>query len=275
MEEIVMALVEEGALVRNGAVRLTRSVDTLKIPPTVQAILASRIDRLPPAQKELLQILSVLGRKVPLLLVQRVAGNQDHGLDSALRRLQAREFIYERLRAAEDVEFFFKHALTQEVAYNEMLLERRKLLHEGAGSAIEVLYADTLDDHTVASEIAEEVYELVKHGVLDEKSPRTFLFDNAIIFWTANNRDFFRGTTVEAAAEHCRTEMGDGELKPEVVSRTARDFGPIWYYMYFWWLDFQGEQDRGAYMRHLDPDEHCPGKRNTHKNRAGGVSNGI
>jgi predicted ATPase len=141
----------------------------------VQAILASRFDRPPPAQKEFLQILSVLGRKVPLRLVQRVAGNQDHGLDSALRRLPAREFIYERL-AAEDVEFFFKHALTQEVAYKEMLLGCRKLLHEGAGSAIEVLYAGTLDDHTVASEIAEEVHELVKHGVIDEKSLRTFLF---------------------------------------------------------------------------------------------------
>ena len=59
------------------------------------------------------------------------------------------------------------------------------------------------------SEMTEEVYELVKHGVIDEKSLRTFLFDNAITFWTANNPHFLRGTTVEAAAEHCRTEMGD------------------------------------------------------------------
>jgi predicted TIM-barrel fold metal-dependent hydrolase len=58
------------------------------------------------------------------------------------------------------------------------------------------------------SEITEEVYELVEHGVIDEKSLRTFLFDNAIRFWTANNPDFFKGTRVEAAAERCRTEMG-------------------------------------------------------------------
>jgi hypothetical protein len=60
------------------------------------------------------------------------------------------------------------------------------------------------------SEITEEVYELVKHGVIDEKSLRTFLFDNAITFWTANNPDFFKGTRVEAAAEHYRAEMGGG-----------------------------------------------------------------
>jgi hypothetical protein len=58
------------------------------------------------------------------------------------------------------------------------------------------------------SEIVEEAYELVEHGVIDEKSLRTFLFDNAIIFWTANNPDFFKGTKVESAAERCRAETG-------------------------------------------------------------------
>ena len=58
------------------------------------------------------------------------------------------------------------------------------------------------------SEMTEEVYELVKHGVIDEKSLRTFLFDNAITFWTANNRDFFKGTIVERAVNSRRGEMG-------------------------------------------------------------------
>ena len=63
-------------------------------------------------------------------------------------------------------------------------------------------------DVTDMAEVTEEAYELVKHGVIDEKSLRTFLFDNAIIFWTANNPDFFKGTRVESAAELCRAEMG-------------------------------------------------------------------
>src|SRR5262249_15725000 len=112
MEEIVQALIEEGALVRNGVVRFTHSLDTLKIPPTVQAILASRTDRLPAGEKQLLQILAVLGLKVPLRLVQRVTGRWDDELESVLDRLQAREFIYERLAPA-DIEFLFKHALTR------------------------------------------------------------------------------------------------------------------------------------------------------------------
>ena len=77
MEETVQVLIDEGALVRDGAaVRLTRALDELKIPPTVQAILAARIDRLPPAEKDLLQTLAVLGKEFQLSLVRAVIGLQ-------------------------------------------------------------------------------------------------------------------------------------------------------------------------------------------------------
>src|SRR5262249_30645401 len=72
IEEIVQTLFEDGVLQRNGVVKLARSMDTVKVPATVQAVLASRIDRLPADEKELLQILAVLGREFPLGLVQRV-----------------------------------------------------------------------------------------------------------------------------------------------------------------------------------------------------------
>jgi predicted ATPase len=62
-----------------------------------------------------------------------------------LSRLQAGEFIYEQ-PAAGDVEYIFKHALTQEVAYNALLVERRKLLHERAGLALESMFAEQLED---------------------------------------------------------------------------------------------------------------------------------
>ena len=62
MEEIYQALIEEGVLVRNGAVRITRSLDALKVPDTVQAILVARIDRLPTEQKKLLETLAIIGR---------------------------------------------------------------------------------------------------------------------------------------------------------------------------------------------------------------------
>jgi class 3 adenylate cyclase/tetratricopeptide (TPR) repeat protein len=146
MEEIVQALVEEGALVRNGAVRLTRSLDTLKIPPTVQAILASRIDRLPAGEKELLQTLAVIGTEFPLEVVRKTVQLSSDQLDHSLNRLQAGEFIYEQ-PAMGDVEYRFKHALTRDEAYNSLLTDRRKVLHERTAKAIEASYPERLEDH--------------------------------------------------------------------------------------------------------------------------------
>ncbi|HYL60498.1 MAG TPA: adenylate/guanylate cyclase domain-containing protein [Candidatus Acidoferrales bacterium] len=147
MEETVQVLLDEGALVREGAVaRLTKPLGELKIPPTVQAILAARIDRLSKAEKELLQTLAVLGKEFQLSLIRAVMGQSDDDLNRMLSELQLAEFIYEQ-PAVGDVEYTFKHALTQEVAYNSILAERRKQLHERIGAAIETLYAASLDDH--------------------------------------------------------------------------------------------------------------------------------
>jgi predicted ATPase len=113
-EEIVQALFDEGALVRNGAVKVTRSLSQLRLPPTVQGILAARIDRLSAEQKDLLQILAVMGRESPLGLIRQVATSAEVQLERMLADLQAGEFIYEQ-PAATGVEYVFKHALTQEV----------------------------------------------------------------------------------------------------------------------------------------------------------------
>jgi class 3 adenylate cyclase/tetratricopeptide (TPR) repeat protein len=146
MEEMVQALFEQGVMVRNGAVRLAKPLKDLRVPPTVQAILASRIDRLAAAQKELLQTLAVLGREFPLGLIKRLTAKSDDELEQMLSELRLAEFIYEQ-PAFPDIEYTFKHALTQEVAYNSVLIERRRLLHERTGQAIEALFADRLEDH--------------------------------------------------------------------------------------------------------------------------------
>jgi class 3 adenylate cyclase/tetratricopeptide (TPR) repeat protein len=146
IEEIVQALMEDGALVRNGAVRLTRPLNDLKIPTTVQAILASRIDRLPAPEKELLQILAVIGIEFPVKLAREVTKKPVDELDKMLNALQLAEFVYEQ-PAAGDVEYSFRHVLTQEVAYSSVLQERRKVIHERVGQSIEALYADSLNDN--------------------------------------------------------------------------------------------------------------------------------
>src|SRR5260370_17436329 len=156
MEEIVQGLIEDGALVRNGPTRLSRPLDTLKIPATVQTILASRIDRLPASEKDLLQTLAVVGKEFGLGLVRAVTGKSDDVLTPTLSALQFAEFIYEQ-PAAGEVEFTFKHALTQEVAYGSLLVERRTLIHERIGAGIETIFAQPIADHLV---------ELAHHYVL-------------------------------------------------------------------------------------------------------------
>jgi class 3 adenylate cyclase/tetratricopeptide (TPR) repeat protein len=147
MEEMVQALFEDGVLDRNGAVKLAKSLNAVKVPATVQAILASRMDRLPPDEKELLQTLAVIGREFALSLVRRVVdGRNDDDLERMLANLQMAEFIYER-PATGDIEYIFKHGLTQEVAYNSLLIERRKQLHERAGVALESMFSGQLEDH--------------------------------------------------------------------------------------------------------------------------------
>jgi class 3 adenylate cyclase/tetratricopeptide (TPR) repeat protein/ribosomal protein L40E len=147
MEEAVQVLFDEGALVRDGAaVMLTRSLNTLKIPPTVQGILAARIDRLPPDAKDLLQALAVIGREFSQSLIRAVVPKPDDELNRLLNDLQLGEFIYEQ-PAVGDVEYIFKHALTQEVSYNSLLLERRKAIHERVGEAIETLNQSSVEEH--------------------------------------------------------------------------------------------------------------------------------
>ena len=147
MEETVQVLFDEGALVRDGiAVKLTRSLNTLKVPPTVQGILAARIDRLPAEAKDLLQTLAVIGREFPRSLIRAVVPKSDDELNRLLDDLQLGEFIYEQ-PAIGDTEYVFKHALTQEVSYNSVLSERRRQLHERIGAALETLYTNSVEEH--------------------------------------------------------------------------------------------------------------------------------
>jgi class 3 adenylate cyclase/tetratricopeptide (TPR) repeat protein len=145
MEEIVQALFEQGVLARNGALKLTKGLKEIRVPSTVQAVLTSRIDRLSSAEKELLQTLAVIGRDFSLRLVRCLVATSDEELERMLTGLQLAEFIYEQ-PARGGVEYTFKHALTQEVAYNSVLIERRKALHERTGEALERMFADRLDD---------------------------------------------------------------------------------------------------------------------------------
>jgi class 3 adenylate cyclase/tetratricopeptide (TPR) repeat protein len=146
IEELVRALFEQRVLLRNGVVSLGKPLTAITIPFNVQGILASRVDRLPVAEKELLQVLAILGDGVPLSLVKHVAAAREDELARMLSDLHSTDLIYQQSTSPESG-YAFKHALVREVAYNSVLIERRKVLHEQAGQAIEVLFKDALDDH--------------------------------------------------------------------------------------------------------------------------------
>ncbi len=147
MEEMVQVLFEQGVLARGavGEVTLAKPLQSILVPATVKGILAARIDRLAPAQKDLLQTLAVIGKEFHLQLIRRVVRIDDDLLAAMLAELQAAEFIYEQ-PAIPDLEFTFKHALTQEVAYDSVLLERRRTIHERTAAAFEELYASRTED---------------------------------------------------------------------------------------------------------------------------------
>jgi class 3 adenylate cyclase/tetratricopeptide (TPR) repeat protein len=146
LEESVRTLVETGVLVgERGASRLARPLENLQVPATVQAVLAARIDRLPPEEKRLLQTAAVIGTEVPWPLLQAVADEPEEALHRGLAYLQAAEFLYEASLFPERV-YTFKHALTHEVAYGGLLRERQRLLHARIVEAIEQRETDRLAD---------------------------------------------------------------------------------------------------------------------------------
>ena len=159
LEESVRTLVETGVLVgAPGAYRLARPLEGLQVPATVQAVLAARIDRLPPEEKQLLQTAAVVGTEVPLPLLQAIADLPEAVLHRGLAHLQAAEFLYET-RLFPEPEYTFKHALTHEVAYNSLLLERRRGLHTRLVEAFEALAPDRA---------AEQVERLAHHALRGE-----------------------------------------------------------------------------------------------------------
>jgi class 3 adenylate cyclase/tetratricopeptide (TPR) repeat protein len=159
LEESVHTLGETGVLVGEpGAYRLAQALPTIQVPATVQAVLAARIDRLPPQEKYLLQTAAVIGTEVPLPLLQAIAELPEAALHGALAHLQAAEFLYET-RLFPEHAYTFKHALTHEVAYSSLLLERRRVLHAHIVEALEALAGDR---------VAEQVEHLAHHALRGE-----------------------------------------------------------------------------------------------------------
>jgi len=173
LEELARAVRERGGF----------SAD-VRVPATIQELLVSRIDRLPPQERELLLMLSAVGRDIPFSLAAALADQPSHVVAGWLARLQTGEFLHERA-AGGDVEYNFAHALMQEVAYERLLPEQRRALHGRILGAMEELYPGRR---------LEMVERLAHHAFVGG------LWDRAVLYlWEAGSKALSRSANREAA----------------------------------------------------------------------------
>ena len=145
LEEIIRSLIEQGALVRtNQHWEATAQVVNVTIPDTLHGVLLARIDRLEEDVRRTLQLAAVIGRSFLYRLLEVIA-EAERQLDAHLSQLQRADLVREKTRRPE-LEYIFKHSLTQEAAYNSLLIERRREFHRKVGEALEQLFADRRDE---------------------------------------------------------------------------------------------------------------------------------
>jgi len=146
IEELIRSLVESATITKDGVeLKFKQDISQIIVPNTIQDILTARIDRLGDRPKKALQVASVIGREFGFKLLKNVTSLSDEDLRDILVALRNTELIYEK-GISLDANYIFKHALTQEVTYNSLLIQRRKELHEKTGAAIEGMYAGRIDE---------------------------------------------------------------------------------------------------------------------------------
>jgi len=143
IEETVRTLVENGALrLRAGGYELTRQIPEIRIPETVQSVIAARIDSLNPKRKTLLQIASVIGSNIPITLLREVVDLSEPELQKLLAELKAAQFLYETPNPIY-AQLKFRHALVHEVAYGSLISAKRQMLHARVLRGMEAQFRDS------------------------------------------------------------------------------------------------------------------------------------
>jgi class 3 adenylate cyclase/tetratricopeptide (TPR) repeat protein len=230
VEEVVKSLRETGAIRREGDhYILARSFDEIVVPDTIQDVLMARIDRLAEALKKTLQLAAVIGREFTRLLLDQLADIRE-STEAYLQELKALELIYER-RLFPELAYMFKHALTQDVAYNSLLMQRRQELHRLIGLAIEELYADRL---------AEQYEVLAYHFARGEEWAKALAY-----FCQAAEKAAQAFANREAVALYDQALEAAGHLGQAVDIQTVMAIHQAKANLYFVLSDFQSSRAEG------------------------------
>ena len=206
IEEMTCNLLETRAIKKeNDRYSLSLKPSDIQVPATIQGIIAARLDRLEGTLKGVMQTASVIGREFAFRILQSVATLKGD-LKSSLFTLQDLEFIYEK-RVFPELEYIFKHALTQEVAYNSLLIKKRKETHDHVGQAIEQIYTDRLEEfyemlahHYTLSENSRKAYHYLK--LSGDKAARNFSNYEAIEIY----KDAIKALNTQPQSEDLRKE---------------------------------------------------------------------
>lgn len=227
LEEVINTLIETGTLTSdNGSWQIAKSLDLAVIPSTIQGVLTARVDRLEKQAKRILQEASVIGRAFFYKVLTRIT-ELTIPLDGYLSGLESLDLIRARSREP-DLEYIFKHALTQEVVYNGLLKTERQIIHERIGLVIEQLFEDRLPEFyetlayhfTSAGADLKAVGYLVKAG---EKSLQRFSLDESHHYFK-QGFDLITSTTKSAHV--------DNEALIDLLNR--------WALVYYYRGDFKG-----------------------------------
>ena len=206
LEEVLRSLIEGGKLVAEGGKWTVAPMSgALSVPDTLQGVLLSRLDRLSEELRQLIQKASVIGRVFLYRILEKVAGARA-ALDNQLASLETSDLVRERARLPE-IEYIFKHALTQEVAYRTLLAPARKALHQEVGNALESVFRDRLEEFA---------------GVLAYHYFAAESWEKALQYSTQSAKAASRLEAYPEVRGHCRRALESLDHLPETPERLVQ-----------------------------------------------------
>ena len=207
VEEVTKSLLEQGVLrLRDGVLELAAELAEVGVPDRIQDVLMARLDRLPEEPKRAIQLASVIGKEFALRLLERISEAGER-VEALVQELRALELILQTA-AHPELSFMFKHALTHDVAYDSILLPRRRALHRIVGAAIEELYRDRL---------AEQYEQLAHHFSEGEE------WERALEYHERSAEKAFGAYANQSAAEHCRQALAIAERLGDVPDERRKE----------------------------------------------------